>query len=75
MSKLVKIEKEIDGMTPGIVWLQSEQTGRLYIFKPDTDKEEHIRELRATRICDILGIEHVRPVKYVLDCEFSFYLY
>jgi len=64
---MIRIDKEIDGMTPGITWLKDEKTNKQFVFKPDTIYEEHKRELAAYEISRLLGVDCVEVERYVLD--------
>jgi len=75
---MIRIDKEIDGMTPGITWLKDEVTNIQYVFKPDTIYNEHTRELAAYEISCILNVDCVRVERYVfegkigtLSCDFK----
>lgn len=62
--QLIPIDREIDGMTPGITWVEHTQTGQLYVFKPDTDKQEHEVELEVHRKFSPWGFDLVLPIKH-----------
>jgi len=75
---MIKIGKEIDGMTPGITWLKDEETNIQFVFKPDTIYEEHKRELAAYEISCLLNVDCVNVKSYVfegrvgtLSCDFK----
>ena len=64
---MIRIDKEIDGMTPGIAWLKDEVTNIQYVFKPDTIYEEHKRELAAYELSTNLNVDCVRVKRYIFE--------